>query len=418
MITKLASVLILLVLAMAVQAQVPTPVLIRDVRVFDGERVVEHRSILIEQGRITVVGAANLRHKAAEIIDGRGRTLIPGLIDAHVHVASNSDGALRQALALGVTTVLDMFTVPATLAKLKRIEVEDPPGIADVRTAGIGASAPGGHPAEMGGPALPALTSAAQAQAFVDARIAEGSDYIKIIYDDLSWGMERGRRLPMLTREQLTALIQAAHNRGKLAVVHIHSEQQARDAIEAGADGLAHMFMSTSPANDLADVAAQHHVFIISTLSTLYASCGMADGAALLHDPHFQAFINADFRRGLTVVWHPLEKTACSGIPDAMRKLSQAHVPVLAGTDAPVPGTTYGVSMHGELARLVEAGYTPTEALTSATSIPARTFHLTDRGFIRRGMRADLVLVEGDPTRDISATRNIVAVFKKGMRAR
>jgi imidazolonepropionase-like amidohydrolase len=415
---KSASILILVLMATAAQGQTPMPVLIRDVRVFDGERVLEHRSILIEQGRITVVGAANLRHKAAEIIDGRGQTLMPGFIDAHVHVANNADGALRQALELGVTTVFDMFTVPVTLTKLKRIEVEDPPGIADVRTAGIGASAPGGHPAEMGGPALPALTSAAQAQAFVDARIAEGSDYIKIIYDDLSWGLERGRRLPMLTRDQLNALIQAAHNRGKLAIVHIHSEQQARDAIEAGADGLAHMFMSTSSSNDLADLAAEHHIFIISTLSTLYASCGMADGAALLHDPHFQPFINSDFRRGLTVVWHPLEKAACTGIGDAMRRLSQAHVPVLAGTDAPVPGTTYGVSLHGELARLVEAGYTPTEALASATSVPARTFHLTDRGLIRRGMRADLVLVEGDPTRDIFATRNIVAVFKKGMRVR
>ena len=99
-----------------------------------------------------------------------------------------------------------------------------------------------------------------------------------------------------------------------------------------------------------------------------------------------------------------------------MRELIRTRVPILAGTGAPVPGTTYGASLHGELARLVQLGYTPTQALASATSIPAHIFHLADRGFIRPGLRADLVLVEGDPTQNILATRNIVAVFKKGVR--
>jgi imidazolonepropionase-like amidohydrolase len=317
---------------------------------------------------------------------------------------------------LGVTTVFDMFTSLETLKKLKLIEAEDPSGIADARTAGIGASAPGGHPAELGGPSYPTLRSPEQAQAFVDARIAEGSDYIKIIYDDLAWAMSNRRGLPMLTKDELDALVRAAHLRGKLAIVHIHSEQQARDAIEAEADGLAHMFMGPAASPDFGTFAASHHVFIITTVSTLYASCGMSDGAALLGDPHFAPFINSSFRRGLTIAWHPLEQTACLGTEAGLRELNQSHVPILAGTDAPVPGTTYGASLHGELVRLVEAGYTPTQVLASATSAPARLFHLADRGFIRPGMRADLVLVEGNPTQNIFDTRNIVAVFKKGLR--
>lgn len=88
----------------------------------------------------------------------------------------------------------------------------------------------------------------------------------------------------------------------------------------------------------------------------------------------------------------------------------------MTGTDAPIPGTTYGASVHGEMTLLVRAGLTPFQALTAATSAPAVCFHLADRGRIRAGMRADMVLVDGDPTSDILATRNIVAVWKRGVR--
>jgi imidazolonepropionase-like amidohydrolase len=103
------------------------------------------------------------------------------------------------------------------------------------------------------------------------------------------------------------------------------------------------------------------------------------------------------------------------GTDDGMRQLSKSHASLLTGTDAPAPGTSYGASIHGELALFVREGLTPVEAL-AATSAPARCFHLSDRGAIRPGLRADLVLVEGDPTKNILATRNIVAVWKRGIR--
>jgi hypothetical protein len=90
-------------------------------------------------------------------------------------------------------------------------------------------------------------------------------------------------------------------------------------------------------------------------------------------------------------------------------------VPILAGTDAPNPGTAHGASIHRELELLVQGGLTPTEALIAATSAPAAAFHLTDRGRIAKGMRADLVLVNGDPTTDIQATRDIAAIWKGGV---
>ena len=89
---------------------------------------------------------------------------------------------------------------------------------------------------------------------------------------------------------------------------------------------------------------------------------------------------------------------------------------ILAGTDVPNPGTAHGVSMHRELELLVQAGLTPQEALAAGTSRPADCFGLDDRGRIAPGLRADLLLVRGDPTTDILATRDIVAVLRSGVR--
>ena len=106
----------------------------------------------------------------------------------------------------------------------------------------------------------------------------------------------------------------------------------------------------------------------------------------------------------------------CDAPPQAVRQLAAAGVPLLAGTDAPAPGLTYGASLHRELEHLVNAGLTPAAALAAATSASAKAFRLSDRGRVTPGMRADLLLVDGDPTKQIRDTRNIVAVWKRGVR--
>jgi imidazolonepropionase-like amidohydrolase len=328
----------------------------------------------------------------------------------------HAEDASRQALVLGVTTQLDMFTAGERMVQIKKMEVEDRPDIAGLRTAGIGVTVAGGHPTQMGGPAIPTITGPDEAQTFVDARIAEGSDYIKIIHDDGSTWSWTTKRVPMLDNATMRAVIQAAHKRGKLVVVHILSEQQAREALLAGADGLAHMFRSETVSSDFGQFVASHHAFVIPTLSTLYWDCGKSDGPAVLVDRRLGPYIHEEWRSRLEIPKPDSTKNRlCSGTDQGIRQLMQAHVPILAGTDAPIPGTTYGASVHSELALLVHDGLTPIQALESATSIPAQSFHLSDRGWIRPGMRADLVLVEGDPTSNILATRNIVAVWKGGV---
>lgn len=397
-------------------SQTPPAQLIRDVRVFNGQDVQEHRSVLLDNGRISRIGGPALTEPKAEVIDGSGRTLLPGLIDAHIHMPDNVEGAAHQALLLGVTTQLDMSSIGDRLKTVKKIEIEDRPSLADLRTAGNPATVPGGHPSQMGGPPFPTLTGPDQALAFVEARIEEGADYIKIIHDDGSTWPWTHDRVPMLDNPTMRALVAAAHKRGKLAVVHVLSEQQARDAIESGADGLAHLFLGDSVSADFARLVASHHAFVVPTLSTLYLNCGRSRGPAILADPRLRPFISNEWIASMSIPKpDPSANHLCSGADEAVRKLTKAGVSLLTGTDTPAPGATYGASVHGELELLVDDGLTPTQALIAATSAPAAAFRLTDRGRILPGKRADLLLVQGDPTKNILDTRNIVAVWKRGI---
>ena len=393
--------------------QTPGPTLqIRNVRVFDGERVLEQRSVLVENGIISGITEPDLHIQHAEVIDGRGRTLLPGLFDAHVHLADNPELALRQAISLGVTTVLDMFNGTNLLEARQRLVAGDPADLADLRTAGYGAIAPGSLLAKLFTDPLPTISSPEQAPAWVDTRLAEGSDYIKIVYDEREGGD--------LSEEVVRALVQAAHERGKLVVVHVLAEQKAREAIAAGADGLAHLFLGEDASLDFGQFAAAHHVFVIPTLMILAGVCGNPQAPALLADSSLAPYITAQQRQAPMRPADPGLHHLYQATVSALQQLLEAQVPLLAGTDTGPPTaalgvTGYGAALHGELKLLVDAGMTPVQALAAATSVPARIFHFTDRGLLRSGMRADLVLVEGNPTQDILATRNIVAVWKRGV---
>jgi len=253
----------------------------------------------------------------------------------------------------------------------------------------------------------------------VDARIGEGSDYIKIIHDDGSNWKWTTKREPMLDNATMKALVEAAHKRGKLVVVHALLEQQARDAIAAGADGLAYMFSGESIGPDFGELVASHHMFVIPTLATVYWDCGESQGSAVLADAHLGPYIDEEWLGGMKLPQpDPTRNNFCKGTDEGIRQLMDHHVPILTGTDAPVPGTTCGASVHAEMALLVRDGLTPVQAQAAATSVPAHSFRLDDRGWIRPGLRADMLLVEGDPTSDILAARNIVAVGKRGVRVK
>jgi imidazolonepropionase-like amidohydrolase len=382
---------------------------IRNARVFDGRNVTNNTDVQIEGKTIKVIGKQLPTTTDSKVIDGTGATLMPGLIDAHTHTFS--DDALNDAVVFGVTTELDMFSDVRFLQQVKRREAAGKNrDRADIRSAGTLATAPDGHGTEYGF-SIPTLSKPAEAKDWVSARINEGSDYIKIVYDDCrEYGFER----PTLTKETMKAVIDAAHEKGKLAIVHIGTQQQARDAIEAGADGLAHLFADSAPTAEFAAFVANHHVFVVPTLTVLEGVSGRPGGESLTSDPRMVRYLttaNIDNLKKAFPISVPLNEKHAE---QATRELKAAGVPILAGTDSPNPGTAHGASLHRELELLVRSGMSPLEALASATSVPAATFHLDDRGQIAAGKRADLVLVKGDPTHDIKSTREIVAVWKAG----
>jgi imidazolonepropionase-like amidohydrolase len=384
--------------------------LVRNVRIFDGTRVIRANAVLVEEGKIAKVGNRLPTPANIPIVDGTGCTLLPGLIDSHVH--SYIRAALQQELLFGVTTELDMMNPPDFAMPIQKAQAEGKErDLADVFTAGWGATAPGAHGTEgEGSVRVPTISRPEEAQAWVDARIAEGSNYIKIIY-----GSRDSR--PSLTKETMAALVKAAHKRGKIAVAHAWTYETTRDAMEAGVDGLVHLFADRAPEPGFEREMARRRIFVLPTL-TIVDSWNEPKGASLATDPDLAPYLTkypvGNLKETIVGKYRLNLPLKLEHANTALRALLAARVPVLAGSDAPNPGTWYGASLHREMELLVQAGMTPLEALAAATSVPARQFRLKDRGRIAPGLRADLLLVKGDPTQNIRDTRRIVAVWKRG----
>jgi len=387
--------------------------LFRNVAVFDGSGRVPRTDVVVSDGRIILVGTVSSIPAGARIVEGEGRTLLPGLIDCHVH-AFFADH-LKQAVVFGVTTELDMFTSQEFAAKM-RSEQKAGKDLdrADLVSAGTLVTAPGGHGTEYG-LEIPTISRPDQAEQFVVDRLAEGSDYIKIVYDD---GKEIGLPWQTLDRATLAAVIRSAHAHKKLAVVHVLAREFARQALEADADGLVHLFVDEPVDDALVKLAVAKKAFVIPTLTVVESIGGVGSGSSLVDDPALAPYLTPANRIALRSSFPRSGDRSVSirgGIPAAVvRKLQAAGVPILAGTDAINPGTAHGASLHRELELLVEAGLSPSQALAAATSVPAGLFGLADRGRIAQGLRADLVLVTGNPCVDIKATRAIVGVWKQG----
>ena len=343
---------------------------VTNVRVFDGRQLLAPDTVVIEAGRI---GAAR---RGARVIDGEGGVLLPGLIDAHVHLHGRH--TLEQLASFGVTTALDMACAPPELVNSLRTV----PGLTDIRSAGTPAIAPGSphsHIPVVGPRGL--ITGADQARQFVADRVAEGSDYIKIIV---------GNPAPSHDQATLDALAAAARAHGKLSVAHASSQAAVEMAQRAGVSVLTHV-----PLDQALDKAAAADA--VAAGRVLIPTLAMMEGIVQQSAPDRDY---AAARASVTVMY-------------------RAGVPILAGTDANAEAggpamISHGSSLHHELELLVEAGLTVVDALRAATSRPARYFGLADRGVIEPGRRADLVLIDGDPLRDITATRSIRRVWCGG----
>ena len=358
-------------------------VALTNVRVFDGHELRGPTTVVIEGGILGNDSAG------ARIIDAGGTTLLPGLIDAHVHLLEERH--LQQLAAFGVTTALDMGAWPPSMVDALRNRT----GMADIRSAGIPATTAGSAHSHLPGyPAGEMVDGPAGAARFVADRIAEGADYIKLIAD-----------IPGPDQETLDALVATSHHRGKRVVAHAVSTAALDMALQAGVDMITHVPLDRRlTESTAARILAQKCV----SIPTLTMMKGIADRSAA-----------AAASQAKGVAAGPNYQAA----RDSVAELHRAGVPILAGTDANAgPGIPFsprhGESLHEELELLIEAGLSTVEALRAATVLPAQYFGLHDRGVIEPGRRADLVLIDGDPIADIRATRLIRRVWCGGVEHR
>jgi imidazolonepropionase-like amidohydrolase len=356
-----------------------------NVRVFDGWQLQPPGTVVIDGSRIGTDAAG------AEVMDGEGGILLPGLIDAHVHLKDRD--TLGQLAVAGVTTALDMACAPPGLvASLRGVA-----GLTDIRSAGTPAIAPGSLHASF--PVIGrhgAISGADQAAGFVADRVAEGSDYIKIVVGS-----------PGADHDQATldALTAAAREHGRLSVAHAASYQAVEKAQRAGVSVLTHVPLDRALDEAAAARARADDRVLIPTLVMMEGLAraavrpGMDYGAA-------RASVTVMYRAGVPIL-------AGTGANDTGANDTGAGNTGAGNTGGPIP-VPHGSSLHHELELLVDAGLTTADALRAATTRPARYFGLADRGVVEPGRRADLVLVDGDPLHDIKATQAIRRVWCAG----
>jgi imidazolonepropionase-like amidohydrolase len=411
-------------------------------RVFDGDRVLDQTTVVVDGSHIVTVGGTV--PAGAEVVDGRGGTLLPGLFDAHVH---SGEGTSALALRFGVTTELEM---QGTNTTHNRTHITENDAVADIRSAGFGITPPGGHPSELfpegfrpgGGPAaghepegtrpggdhasaaeharplMPFSTTPEEAAAFIPKLIAAGSDYIKFMIDDGT--VEGHPGLPMLDQATLNAGVAKAHRHGMLTVAHALTVDATRMAIEAGIDGLAHLFMDRPHTGEIVNRIVRSGAFVIPCV-VLNASMMGITGAELAEDPRVRSRLDQAWLSTLRSSFNRYPQGRLADVLASVKALHDAGADIIVGTDVSLPlpflgGMAHGASVHHELQYLVHAGLTPVAALRAATSTPARRFGLDDRGRIAEGLRADLLLVDGDPTTTISDTLNLRHVWRRGAR--
>ena len=385
-------------------------------RVFDGEAMHDGWVVVVDGEDIVSAGPeADVQvPPGARIIDLTGMTLLPGFIEGHSHVllhpyneTSWTDQVLKESraersvragvhvvrtLMAGFTTIRDLGSegagyddVGIKQAIQKGVIVGPRMLVAGPAIVATGSYGPKGFHPEVGQP-----LGANEADGVDDLiretreQIGYGADFIKV-YADYRWG-PNGEAMPTFSVEELTRMRETAESSGRPLVAHAGTAVGMRRAIEAGVETIEHGDGGTP---DVFQAMAERGVVWYPTLAAVEAISSYGG-----------------WKKGVDP-----DPGRIANKKDVFQLAMQHGVKIGMGGDV-------GVYPHGENAwemeLMVEYGMTPTAVLQSVTSLNADTFHLADRGRIASGLLADLVAVEGDPSQDISRTRDVQFVMKGG----
>ncbi|OQU98886.1 hypothetical protein CLAIMM_04598 [Cladophialophora immunda] len=403
--------------------------IIKDVCLFDGDKVVENSSVLVENGIITEVGDI-VSKDGIPVVCEPGHTLVPGLIEAHCHPYGNVK-LPEQCFRFGITTLMDMHNVHEHAVQQKQWarERKDFP---DVKSSHYAATIAGGWPAFVEKKLskdghekfdkYPNIATEADAEPYIARSLQNGADYIKLMHEaGKAIGIPAGL-IAQPTESVQAAVVHAAHQKGLKVVAHALSLKDTIEVLRAGVDGLAHTFFDEPITPQVIELYQRNRAWCNPTLGC----SGSMTGESLdivkkfSEDPRVRSRV---LHSDVQVMQHCMHLKADTAkwdyAIDSVRQLRAAGVKIITGSDSAsgAPGLAFGVSLHIEMFLLVyKARMTALEVLKSTTSATADAFGWSDRGRIAPGLKADLVLVEGNPMTDITDMLNIRGIWRDGIK--
>jgi len=397
------------------------PLLFEGARLLTGERrpPIEDAAVVVDNGRITAVGPrGTIKAPAgATVIDMRGKTIMPALVDAHSHLGyTDVRTGITAAASYTRDNLLDQlrryayYGIAATLSLgLDRGELpyqlraSPAPGAALFLTAGRGIAMPNAGPnADYWKDAAYGVTTEQEGRAAVRELAAKNVDIVKIWVDD------RNKTVTPLPPSLYRPIIEESHSRGLRVVAHVYYLADAKELLRAGIDGFAHGIRDLEVDEEIMTLFKQRpQVFVVPNLPDTPPS--QADVAWLSETLPTRAI--EELKR--TAVASPARPRLFDVQARSLAKLAAAGVRIAFGTDAGV-GAPYGYSAHAELADMVGAGMTPADVIVAATRTSAEVLRLDQLGTIAPGKSADFIVLDANPLDDIRNTRRISRVYLRG----